>query len=102
MIIAELVKVMRDAPESVADYATLGEMLTFVYSGRRRPEAAPGEHDDLVMAFAIAHFIRPQQSYAAAVEPGSGVDWTPDMWDDYNRASASEREYLISKWGRPR
>lgn len=27
--------------------------------------------------------------------------WTPDMWEDYNNASESEREYLIQKYGKP-
>lgn len=102
VIIAELVKIMRETPDAVADFATLGEMLTFIYNERRRPEAAAGEHDDLVMALAIAHFIRPQQSFTSEVKPGEGVKWTPDMWDDYNRASTAEREYLIGKWGRPK
>jgi hypothetical protein len=44
-------------------------MLTFVYNDDYRPEAAPGEHDDLVMAAAICHFARSQHSYTAYVEP---------------------------------
>lgn len=27
--------------------------------------------------------------------------WTQDMWDDYNRASSDEREYMIKSWGNP-
>ena len=27
--------------------------------------------------------------------------WTDDMWEDYDMASPSEREYLIKKWGKP-
>lgn len=102
VIIAELVKVMRDTPELVVDFATLGEMLTFVYNDRRRPEAAPGEHDDLVMALAIAHFIRPQQTYTVAGEHESVVVWSRDMWEDYNRASPEEKQYLLKKWGKPK
>lgn len=39
--------------------------------------------------------------------PGDQVDnsvrkrWTPDMWEDYNNATDSEREYLIQKYGKP-
>ncbi|MEE0928157.1 MAG: phage terminase large subunit [Acutalibacteraceae bacterium] len=39
--------------------------------------------------------------------PGEQVDnsvrkrWTPDMWEDYNNATDSEREYLIQKYGKP-
>lgn len=27
--------------------------------------------------------------------------WTRDMWEDYNNATASEKEYLIKKYGKP-
>lgn len=39
--------------------------------------------------------------------PGEQVDnsvrkkWTPDMWEDYNNASESEREFLIQRYGKP-
>lgn len=59
--LANLHAVMRDTPELIESRETLQEMLRFVYNDRRRPEAAPGEHDDLVMAAAIAHEIRYQQ-----------------------------------------
>lgn len=38
-------------------------MLTFVVNERGRPEAMAGEHDDRVMALAIAHYSRGQQSF---------------------------------------
>lgn len=60
-IISGLVTVMLEAPELVQDADTLGEMLTFVYNDDQRPEAAPKEHDDLIMALAIAHAVRPFQ-----------------------------------------
>lgn len=100
--IAELVQLMRETPELVDDYDTLGEMLTFVYNDRRRPEAAEGEHDDLVMGLAIAYRIRSQQRYLLEDEAPKTVKWTEDMWQDYYRASPDEKKYLIAKWGTPR
>ena len=61
-IIANLHAVMRDTPEVVRSADTLREMLVFVRNKHMRPEAAPGEHDDLVVAAAICHGIRDQQS----------------------------------------
>lgn len=69
LILAGLRTVMDENPDSVKSFETLGEMLTFVYNDNYRPEAAPGEHDDLVMAAAICHFARPQQNYTAYAEP---------------------------------
>ncbi|MBR2481313.1 MAG: PBSX family phage terminase large subunit, partial [Oscillospiraceae bacterium] len=67
-IIANLHAVMRDTPEAVRSAVTLREMLVFVRNKQMRPEAAPGEHDDLVMAAAICHGIREQQSVEIAEE----------------------------------
>ena len=61
LIIAELVAVARDNLSLIRHYGTLGEMLSFAENERGRPEALPGKHDDLVMALAIAHHIRPKQ-----------------------------------------
>lgn len=37
----------------------------------------------------------------AEVEEEGTVRWTVDQWEDYDRASPSEREYLIMRWGKP-
>lgn len=63
LILANLHAVMSQTPEVINSKALLNEMLTFIRNEDMRPEASPGAHDDLVIAAAIAHFIRPQQSY---------------------------------------
>jgi len=60
VIIAELVKIVRENIELINDKLTLEEMLTFVKNERGRPEAQEGSHDDLVMGLAIAFYIRNQ------------------------------------------
>lgn len=103
MIIDGLKDVAKGALETIHDYETLGEMLTFVYDENWRAEAEQGEHDDLVMALAIAHHIRSQQTTAVrAAESGKQVKWTEDMWEDYNRATPAQREMLVKLWGNPR
>lgn len=102
VIISELIRVMRDHIRSINDEATLLEMLTFVRNDKLRPEAEEGAHDDCVMALAIAHYVRPQQSMTVLAAPEEGATWTEDMWDDFNRATDEERKFLISMWGRPR
>lgn len=102
VIIAELVKSARDKISSVNDEETLLEMLTFVRNPKLRPEAEEGANDDCVIALAIAHYIRPQQSMRAKSKEADGVDWTADMWADYNRASSQDKKYLMAKWGKPR
>jgi len=60
VIIAELVKIVRENIELINDKLTLEEMLTFVKNEKGRPEAQEGSHDDLVMGLAIAFYIRDQ------------------------------------------
>ena len=101
VIIAGLIKAVRDDITIVSDTDTLEEMLTFVRNEDFRAEAEDGAHDDCVMALAIAHYIRPQQDYLAEADPVQTVQWTESMWEDYQRASDEERRYLIAKWGHP-
>lgn len=103
LIIDNLKEVVRQELQNIADYQTLGEMLTFVYDEKWKPQAEVGEHDDLVMSLAIAHFIRSQQrtTVTLAAEKGT-AQWTEDMWEDFNRASPAEQQLLLKEWGTPR
>lgn len=94
--------IVQEHVELIGDIETLEEMLRFVYNEDYRPEAAQGAHDDLVMAFAIAHYIRPQQSMFREIPPEEEVSWTEDMLEDYYAADAEGRAYLEKRWGRPR
>ena len=102
VIIAELIKAARDDIRLICDQDTLTEMLTFVRNEDYRPEAEAGAHDDCVMALAIAHHVRPQQSVLAEEEPQPGVEWSASMFEDYRRATTAEREYMLRKWGNPK
>lgn len=82
VIIAELVSVARADINLVSDTQTLDEMLTFVRSAKGRPEAQNGAHDDLIMALAIAHSTRHQQSFVASAVVDDGE--FEDIEDDYS------------------
>ena len=101
VIIDGLKDVAKYALQNITDYATLGEMLTFVYDENWRPQAEKGEHDDLVMARAIAHHIRAQQTTAVKSKKGKRGKWTEEMYADYRKASPTEREVLRNVWGNP-
>ena len=101
VIIDGLKDVALNSLACITDYETLGEMLTFVYDEQWRAQAEEGEHDDLVMALAIAYYIRPQQSTKKQRKKGSGAKWTEDMYADYRKASAEERKILLKMWGNP-
>lgn len=103
LIIDGLKDVAKQAIETIHDYDTLGEMLTFVYDEQWKPQAEEGEHDDLVMSLAIAHYIRSQQSVTLLEEEGqTGAVWTEDMWSDFNHASPRDQEIMLKLWGQPK
>jgi hypothetical protein len=60
-MIAELVKIVRDEIDLINDKETLLEMSTFVRNDAGKAVAQVGKHDDLIMALAIAYYIRGQQ-----------------------------------------
>jgi len=92
----------RESIETIGDYDTLGEMLTFVYNENYRPEADEGSHDDHVMALAIAHMIRGQQRTEVDRSGQNAVEWSKSMWEDYDNAGPELKKYLIGKWGTPK
>ncbi|MCK6203937.1 PBSX family phage terminase large subunit [Bacillus infantis] len=87
VIIAELVKIVRESVELIHDIDTLNEMLTFVRSESGKPEAQEGKHDDLIMSLAIAHKAREQQ----LLEPIKEEKPTPQV-GDYDHYSLWEDE----------
>ncbi len=105
VIIAELVKIVREKVELINNIDTLNEMLTFVRATegahKGRPQAAEGAHDDLVMALAIAHYIRTQQRFEPEKPQGAYKYYTEDMLEDYYNASPEEKEQIIKEWGIP-
>lgn len=104
LIIDNLKAVAAQELELIGDYETLGEMLVFVYDENYRPEAQEGEHDDLVMALAIAHFIRGQQFTMSKNDRDKmkSMEWTSDMWEDFKHADPKARAQLLAKWGKPK
>lgn len=61
LLIAGLVELARDGPQRFNDRETIQEMLRFVRSGRGRPQAQQGAHDDCVMALGIAWYAKDQE-----------------------------------------
>ena len=83
------------------DEETLNEMLTFARNSKGRPEAIEGAHDDCVMALAIAYYIRDQQKTTVEKPEGKKAHWHQDQWEDYDKATDTERAELIKLWGNP-
>ena len=93
LIIAELVRIVREESHQLNDLDTLNEMLTFIRNEQGRAEAQEGAHDDCIISLAIAYYARSQQRASS-----SRGKWTADMLADYRRAKPPERELLLKKW----
>ena len=100
IIIAELIRIMREHTGLLNDEDTILEMLTFIRNDQLRPEAEEGAHDDTVMALAIAYYIRPQQIMTVR-QTKKATKWTADMRHDFERAKPEEREQMLRDWGPP-
>lgn len=105
-IISKMQMVAREHIKQFNDRTTLEEMLTFVRNPETfKAEAEEGAHDDTVLAMAIALQVRDSGQItlvSGAVGRREKRKWTPDMWEDYNNASSSEKKMLIERWGEPR
>ena len=91
LIIASLVQIVREHPETINDVETLEEMLTFVRNEKGRAEAQSGKHDDLIMGLAIAHHCRGQQGFNVEVP----VDRDDDPDDDDDRDYRTDDNWLV-------
>ncbi len=65
LILADLQAIILNEIDKINDKETLEEMLKFIKNmdKKGRAEAEVGYHDDLVMALAIAYYIRSQQTF---------------------------------------
>lgn len=68
LILGELQTIIKELSELIVDIDTLKEALTFIKNEKGRPEAQQGYHDDLIMALAIAYYIRQQQEMKVKVD----------------------------------
>lgn len=89
LILAQLQTIVKELIELIIDVDTLKEMLTFIKNEKGRAEAQQGYHDDLVMALAIAYYIRPQQSMHAIKKEKIIKD---NMYKDFGIKEETEDE----------
>ncbi|MDO4809981.1 MAG: hypothetical protein Q4A04_08490 [Eubacteriales bacterium] len=85
LILGTLQTYVKESPDIFKSEELMREMLTFVRNRDMRPEAAPGKHDDLVMAAAICLYIRDQQSYAESEEQTPAQNKLIDKLDPKHR-----------------
>nr|DAO70498.1 MAG TPA: Terminase large subunit [Caudoviricetes sp.] len=90
LILAELQKIVKELIELIVDIETLREMLVFIKNEKGRPEAQLGYHDDLVMALAIAYYIRNQQTMKVKEEAKTKIN---TLYKDFGIKEKSDTDY---------
>lgn len=98
VMLANLHTITEDELGIIRSHRVLREMLRFVYDKNRRPEAAEGEHDDMVMGCAICYEAASQQQGGLTETHGSRDHWTDDMWEDYYSADEAGKRHLEEMW----
>lgn len=94
LILAILQTIIKELIDLIVDRDTLQEALTFIKNEKGRPEAQQGYHDDLVMALAIAYYIREQQDITVAKEEEKELD---DVYKALGFKEESNKEDFGSK-----
>lgn len=90
LMISNLVSVMREDITLETDRATLYEMLSFVRHEGGKYSAVEGSHDDLVMASAIAHFVRTDfPTQIETIDTGSGF-----LENSFNLSLPKEKQFM--------
>ena len=79
IILGNLKRIVLEDIDKINDKDTLSEQLTFVRNEDGKEEAQSGYHDDLVMALAIAYYIREQQDTTLIEEPTTLKDDYPEF-----------------------
>ena len=95
MILGNLQEIVKDEIDKIVDIDTLREMLTFIVNKNGRAEAEDGYHDDLVMALAIAYYIRPQQAMKKIKTENEQLD------DNIFKEFGQDDDYIEEDYGSP-
>jgi phage terminase large subunit len=71
-------------------------MLVLVSNEKGRPEAQQGSHDDLVMALAIAYYIRPQQKMKVEIQEVEQIQRAIEVEFGFEKEKRDDADSIIS------
>jgi hypothetical protein len=97
-IIAALAKAIRLTTHTINSTRLLNECKVFIENTNGRCESMPGEHDDAVMAIAIAIYVDSTLDDAAISEPVRVVNLSPDSVSQFIKADEDDRDPHLGAW----
>ncbi len=105
LAIKELLKTRADGTPTLRIFNTCRELITslpaLIRDPKRPTDASKEPHEYTHAPDALRYFAVEWYRPAPATDDSPRREWTADMWEDYRRANAEERAYLISKYGKP-
>ncbi len=94
IILADLIRIVREDVTCFNDLDTLNEMLTIVrnQSNGGKIEAMNGYHDDLVMGMAITYYIRDQQDFTVDLVKHNKTNEVEEAFNNFFKISNNNDE----------
>ncbi len=96
LILSMLQAIVNDNIDLINDKETLEEMLVFIRNEKGRPEAQEGCHDDLVMALAIAYYIRTQQSMKIQIKDKETIQRAIEVEFGFKKEEVDDADGIIT------
>ena len=97
-MIAALAKAIRLETHTINSLRLLSECKVFIENSKGKCEAMPGEHDDSVMASAIAIYVDSELEDAAISEPVRKQELAPDAVARFIDTDERERDPHLGAW----
>ena len=91
---------VREEVHKINSSQTLQEMTTFAKNDKGKPEAQNGQHDDMVIAWAINLAIRHQQTTECRPDEYE-IDWNKvpkDYLEDYENSPEVIKDIMLKSW----
>ena len=106
LAIKELLQLNENGEPRLKIFSTCTELIkclpALIRDKIRPTDCATEPHEITHMPDALRYFAIFWWRPGSAIETARKTVWTKDMYEDYARASESERAYLIKRYGRPK
>ena len=104
--IKELLRVRGEGKPRLQIFSTCRELIrclpALVRDEKRPTDCATEPHEFTHAPDALRYFANYYWYPGRELDKTKSIVWTADMYEDYYNASASEREEIVRKWGKPK
>ena len=91
-------EVLEEDNEFIRSERLLHEMLTFEYNSKNKPEQSQGNHDDLVMQFAIGLYVSKQTQKIQYMKPEDRLNLLKAFYNSNEQNINNQQNITINRW----